>query len=695
MSIMSAVLPVAAAVALSNATFAQTAQLDLLERPMSVASGVVQNDTDEPALLFSQIVALPEAASMQLHFGRTKLAEGCTLRMTSLYDGAMQHHTAETLSQWRQYSAWFNGSMVFVELLAAPGTAASHVTIDSANWLRQLGDARSICGATDDRVPSNDPRAARHFPVGCTTWLFNDANHCFLSAGHCVESGIAGDVTQFNVPLSDPDGNWNHPGPEDQYAIDPESLQSFYSTIGDDWAYYGCFANTETGLTPFEAQGDSYILADAPPPVAGQPITIIGFGSTSSPVDPQWNLVQKTHTGPFAYLDGTIIGYTTDTSGGNSGSAVLDDDTGTAIGIHTNAGCDSGGGYNHGCAIHNAGLQNALANPQGVCIPNILNLGLPDGAPASVLPGMSLDVVFTVEAADETPTELIDFVLTIDGVTDALDVTSLGDDHYQATIPPLACNQIVSFYMKAQGSEGGMAYLPYGAPDTQFNLPVGALHTIELLSTSFDKGLPPDWSADGLWHAAAGACASGDACAGGTVMYFGQDGACTYDTGETAEGSLTTPTISLDGITGDLVLTYCSQLVTEDLADWDYASVRVNGVEVERAGESSEWEERTVNIGSVSGDTVVISFNFDSSDDLYNDYTGWHIDGIQLTASGVNCDDTTPCPGDADGSGDVDTNDLLMVIADWGMDGGPADVNDDGSVDTEDILLILSGWGPC
>ena len=178
-------------------------------------------------------------------------------------------------------------------------------------------------------------------------------------------------------------------------------------------------------------------------------------------------------------------------------------------------------------------------------------------------------------------------------------------------------------------------------------------------------------------------------------MYFGQESTCNYDTGEMEEGSLTAPAISLDGVAGDLVLTYCSSLVTEDLSDWDYASVRVNGVEVERAGESAGWEERSVNIGSVSGDSVVVSFHFDTGDAQYNAYTGWHIDGIRLTATSVNCDDTNPCPGDADGNGNVDTNDLLMVIADWGLDGGPADVNGDGTVNTEDILVILGNWGPC
>jgi plastocyanin len=56
-----------------------------------------------------------------------------------------------------------------------------------------------------------------------------------------------------------------------------------------------------------------------------------------------------------------------------------------------------------------------------------------------------------------------------------------------------------------------------------------------------------------------------------------------------------------------------------------------------------------------------------------------------------------PCPGDIDGCGSVDTNDLLLVLSQWGpcKKACPADVNDSGEVDTEDLLIVLAGWGPC
>jgi len=51
------------------------------------------------------------------------------------------------------------------------------------------------------------------------------------------------------------------------------------------------------------------------------------------------------------------------------------------------------------------------------------------------------------------------------------------------------------------------------------------------------------------------------------------------------------------------------------------------------------------------------------------------------------------CPADFDGDGDVDTADLLYLLAAWGTPDG--DVDDDGDTDTADLLALLAAWGPC
>ncbi|MCZ6683165.1 MAG: hypothetical protein O7B26_08275, partial [Planctomycetota bacterium] len=294
-------------------------------------SDLVANTGDAPAVVYSGTIEVAGAAWLRLNFaevmlsGSTQDGSGSYLRLTSVLDGGVQTLNATHVEQWQYKSAFFNGDAVLVELIAYPGTGQNRLVINETTAAAAFPAPRSICGPDDDRVLSNDPRTARTCPGGCTCWIIDDINHCFLSAGHCAPSI---DIVEFNVPLSDSNGNRQHPPPEDQYAIDPVSLQATNAGIGNDWAYFGCFANPITGLTPVEAQGDFFVLSDAPPEVAGQTIRITGYGVTSSPVPAEWNGAQKTHTGPFFNSFDDVLQYTVDTSGGNSGSAVFNENTG-------------------------------------------------------------------------------------------------------------------------------------------------------------------------------------------------------------------------------------------------------------------------------------------------------------------------------------------------------------------------------
>lgn len=61
-----------------------------------------------------------------------------------------------------------------------------------------------------------------------------------------------------------------------------------------------------------------------------------------------------------------------------------------------------------------------------------------------------------------------------------------------------------------------------------------------------------------------------------------------------------------------------------------------------------------------------------------------------------NVDISTPvqCPWDLDGSGVVNTTDLLSLFAQWGT-AGTADFDGNGVVNTADLLILFANWGPC
>jgi len=324
-------------------------------------TGEVWNESDRTAVVISFPVLLSQAEWLRLYFERIELGDAL-LRITAYEDGEAQELRARHCVEWQNSSCYFNGCCVQVEVEAPPRSGPYRLVLSHVEAGEQTLPPASQCGPTDDRELSNDPRVCRIVPVGCTGWLIDDRNRGLLSAGHCVVPGQF-DTVWFNVPLSDASGVPQMPSPDDQYPIDPASIQWSDAGIGDDWVYFGVFANANTGLSAGRAQGWCAELAD-PPAGGGHSVEVTGHGRDSTP--PARNAVQQAHSGPLVSATQTTLEHQADTEGGNSGSPIIWTQTGEAIGIHTNGGCDSLG-YNSGTARTAPGLVAALASPQGVC----------------------------------------------------------------------------------------------------------------------------------------------------------------------------------------------------------------------------------------------------------------------------------------------------------------------------------------
>lgn len=356
---MQRLILVGAAFVLAAPLFAQSAEARFETREYSFDSGWQVNPGGMPGQPIRERVQFQNGFWLRLDLTGTNLDNGSQLRITSTLDGAVQFFDAASLAAYGHHSAYFNGGDVRVELFPAPRSKANRVKISSVEvGLMPAAPMESLCGG-DDRALSSDPRQGRQYPTGCTSWLISES--VVLTAGHCTSN--PSQSVHFNVPLSSSTGSLRFPAPEHQYPYDSSTLSRLDAGIGADWAVARTVRNSNTGLFPGQAQGSWYSLGSVPGSTSGQVIRITGYGTTSSPVDPSWNQAQKTHADALTQIASTYLRYITDTTGGNSGSPVIHENTGAAIGIHTHAGCTSGG--NHGTRIDRADLQAAIQNLLG------------------------------------------------------------------------------------------------------------------------------------------------------------------------------------------------------------------------------------------------------------------------------------------------------------------------------------------
>ncbi len=308
-------------------------------------------------LVYSGVIKVSDAPWIRLLFSEADLGRHSYVILTSLHDNAWQRLTAVSLEQWQNSSAYFNGNAVKLELYAVGSDRDIFLEMKEIMVGEWAPGAltESICGPTDDRIPSNDPATGRVMSIGCTGWIIASGIH--VTAGHCSGSGAA--VLQFNVPLSLPSGTVQNPGPQDQYSVDVSSKIWTDGGIGNDWGVFEVFDNSNTGLQPIAAQGAAFIMAQDFGPDS---IRITGYGVD----DGSANQTQQTHVGPNAGSSGTTMRYRTDTEGGNSGSPVIDALTGFAVGVHTHGGCTSSGGNNNGTSTFNPDFWAQVRTAAGI-----------------------------------------------------------------------------------------------------------------------------------------------------------------------------------------------------------------------------------------------------------------------------------------------------------------------------------------
>jgi V8-like Glu-specific endopeptidase len=649
------------------------------------------------------MIRVPGAPWLRLQFddvvlpGSPGLGDAAYLMITSSLDGGYQTLNRIHTWQWQNTSAYFNGDEVEVAIYAYPGTGPCRLAMSEVTAGLWSGTPDSQCGPVDDRVQSFDPRNARALPIGCTAWMINDCNHCFLTAGHCTAgSGIT--VVEFNVPLSNSNGSLNHPGPEDQYATDPASTQSNGGQgVGNDWAYFGVFPNSVTGLTPFDAQGDAYDLA-LPGPAQNQ-IRITGYG-TNGTLPANLNQVQKTHVGPFVTSNGTTIQYQTDTTGGNSGSPIVYEPTGEAIGIHTHGGCSTSNpptGQNSGTGSNHTALQAALNNPQGLCAmcPG-LRFSYPGGRPDPVNPdgGSAFEVIVEANGGfmPQPGTGLLHY--DVGAGFQSISMQQNAPNEYTARFPMLPCGVQVRYYVSAEATTGERFTDPRTAPADVFSALV-ASGIVTLFEDNFETDT--GWTVvnqnltTGAWVRAVPIAPTraqeppGDFDGSGRCFVTGNTASEDVDGGPTI---LTSPVLDLSGQV-DARIGYARWRASNSTDPFTVEVSNNNGGNwtlVETVTTDSLWELTSFTLSDFVAPSAQVRVRFSISDFPNDSVTEGGLDAFSVRT--IVCGSCEPCDVNCDGVVDAFDIEPFVVLLTGG--GQPCsacagDANGDGVVDAFDI----------
>ncbi|KAA0217323.1 MAG: hypothetical protein DYG94_01165 [Leptolyngbya sp. PLA3] len=672
-------------------------------------SGWVENTVPGSGLdlVWSGVQHQPGAMWMRLHFSTGVLsgeygdAEATRIVLTGLEDGAVQVLDSLDLLEWSMGSAYFNGDAVRVQIFAAPGMGASRVCVGSVEYGNPGFLDRSICGTTDDRVLGSDPASARMLPVNCTGWLVNDRAYGLLSAGHCDPT--PGTVVQFNVPQSTIGGSMRHPPPEDQYAVDLSSVQTQAGSIsvGNDWAFFGVFENPNTGLSPLAAQGMSYRASPTLPTADGRSVRVGGYGSVIMPMPLTYNFVYTTHVGEYVGNTGNTVRYTADTTGGNSGSAVIDEMTGLAIAIHTNGGCNSSGG-NKGTATKNAGLQAALASPLGMAAARDgSHIAFPNQRPAEVRRdgGTVLRAKFGPSHTRSPVIETAHLHVWDEGTWVSVPMTPTSGGAALVSFPSLqSCDGSVRYYVSVQNELGETDVSPIGAPGATYQARVAdsgrVLFASDMASSDGWTYLQSPGLISGRWksalvHTLGRMAPEMDFDATGRCAVTGVQDGVDVDGGPSI---MISPEINLSGA-DDPVLSFAAWyadtnptpgvLAVEYSTDLDPAWRTLDQI-----GRTDGWEMRVYRLAAILGSAESVRVRFVASDEPNAAIVEAGVDRFRV--EDMRC---SRCTGDLNADGAVDASDLEQMLRLLGGDDVEADLNNDGSIDAADLLLLGSTMG--
>ncbi len=228
-----------------------------------------------------------------------------------------------------------------------------------------------------------------------------------------------------------------------------------------------------------------------------------------------------------------------------------------------------------------------------------------------------------------------------DGLTDYPADPGCADanDNDEFNAPPAQCSDGVD------NDSDGLTDYPAdpGCTDANDDDETDAGGPTVVFSENFDTGAAPGWTTNGggtLWHLNTG-CSSPNSPA--YHLVWADSGLCTYNVGDTGFDWAKTPAISLAGYTS-ATLDFMHRFVTET-----YSGGAYDVLTVQRSCNDStwttmqQWDSRNPNVSTYTaasydvsacaGGNLWVRWTGDSIDGSYNNYEGWRVDDVSVTAS--------------------------------------------------------------
>ena len=158
-------------------------------------------------------------------------------------------------------------------------------------------------------------------------------------------------------------------------------------------------------------------------------------------------------------------------------------------------------------------------------------------------------------------------------------------------------------------------------------------------NVNFDDGTTNGWTTTGLWHVSTRRSLSAP-----NSLWYGQEGTGDYDTGGTNSGSVTN-TVDLNGFTSmdfeyfldnecleNFGFTPCTadalrpQISTNGGGSW--SDLLLPPGDLPETTPPGVWVPGTIDLTAFTNSVVMIRFNFDTLDDILNNFEGAFLDNI-------------------------------------------------------------------